>query len=193
MNRNIWEHRWDQDMNSRQFMGGLIFTVHNSASSSEKHTKASAQCNRTLPAGCQPAHHGLSGWRFSSHTTHGHRRRCHWRHHRTLRRKKNTAHVKSWLKSALWSRCDEPYLLSFASRSQAQGIGVFLPSNDAPGPGPKDGGLAALVDDSPQKRILTQKATPPPSPLLSELLKKGNLISASPRLVRASLASDQNV
>uniref|UniRef100_A0A3B5BB83 Bromodomain-containing protein 8 n=1 Tax=Stegastes partitus TaxID=144197 RepID=A0A3B5BB83_9TELE len=65
----------------------------------------------------------------------------------------------------------------------AQGVGVFLPAADPPGPVPKDGGLAALVDDSPQKRLLTQKATPPPSPLLSELLKKGNLISASPRLV----------
>ncbi|XP_075993992.1 bromodomain-containing protein 8 isoform X1 [Genypterus blacodes] len=63
----------------------------------------------------------------------------------------------------------------------AQGVGVFLPVTDAPGPGPKDGGLAALVDDSPQKRLLSQKATPPPSPLLSELLKKS--ISASPRLV----------
>ncbi|XP_060904832.1 bromodomain-containing protein 8 isoform X2 [Labrus mixtus] len=63
------------------------------------------------------------------------------------------------------------------------GVGVFLPVMDAPGPGPKDGGLAALVDDTPQKRLIAQKATPPPSPLLSELLKKGNLISASPRLV----------
>ncbi|XP_024138713.1 bromodomain-containing protein 8 isoform X2 [Oryzias melastigma] len=69
------------------------------------------------------------------------------------------------------------------TRSVAQGIGVFLPAADPPGSGPKDGGLATLVDDSPQKRLLTQKATPPPSPLLSELLKKGNLISASPRLV----------
>ncbi|XP_028272333.1 bromodomain-containing protein 8 isoform X2 [Parambassis ranga] len=68
-------------------------------------------------------------------------------------------------------------------QSVAQGVGVFLPATDPPGPGPKDGGLAALVDDSPQKRLLAQKATPPPSPLLSELLKKGNLISASPRLV----------
>uniref|UniRef100_A0A665WUX5 Bromodomain-containing protein 8 n=1 Tax=Echeneis naucrates TaxID=173247 RepID=A0A665WUX5_ECHNA len=65
----------------------------------------------------------------------------------------------------------------------AQGVGVFLPATDAQGPGPKDGGLVSLVDDSPQKRLLAQKATPPPSPLLSELLKKGNLISASPRLV----------
>ncbi|XP_059202006.1 bromodomain-containing protein 8 isoform X2 [Centropristis striata] len=67
------------------------------------------------------------------------------------------------------------------THSVAQGVGVFLPATDAPGP--KDGGLATLVDDSPQKRLLAQKATPPPSPLLSELLKKSNLISASPRLV----------
>ncbi|KAG8004237.1 Bromodomain-containing protein 8, partial [Nibea albiflora] len=67
------------------------------------------------------------------------------------------------------------------THSVAQGVGVFLPAADATGP--KDGGLGALVDDSPQKRLLAQKATPPPSPLLSELLKKGNLISASPRLV----------
>ncbi|XP_017275285.1 bromodomain-containing protein 8 isoform X2 [Kryptolebias marmoratus] len=70
-----------------------------------------------------------------------------------------------------------------AIHSVAQGVGAFLPAADPPAPGPKDGGLPALVDDSPQKRILTQKTTPPPSPLLSELLKKGNLISASPRLV----------
>lgn len=67
--------------------------------------------------------------------------------------------------------------------SQAQGVGIFLPVTEVSGSGPKDGGLAALVEnDSPQKRHLTQKTTPPPSPLLSELLKKGNLI-ASPRLV----------
>ncbi|XP_068181969.1 bromodomain-containing protein 8 [Antennarius striatus] len=69
------------------------------------------------------------------------------------------------------------------THSIAHGVGVFLPATDAPGQGPKDGGLATLVDDSPQKRLLAQKATPPPSPLLSELLKKGNLISASPRMV----------
>ncbi|KAM4555298.1 bromodomain-containing protein 8 isoform 3-T3 [Odontesthes bonariensis] len=67
------------------------------------------------------------------------------------------------------------------THSVVQGVGVFLPAVDPPGP--KDGGLAALVDDSPQKRLLSQKSTPPPSPLLSELLKKGNLISASPRRV----------
>lgn len=67
---------------------------------------------------------------------------------------------------------------------QAQGVGVFLPTTDTSAPAPpKDVALASLVDDSPQKRLIAQKATPPPSPLLSELLKKGNLISASPRLV----------
>lgn len=68
---------------------------------------------------------------------------------------------------------------------QAQGVGAFLPTTDSSAPAPsKDLTLASLVDDSPQKRLMAQKATPPPSPLLSELLKKGNLISASPRLVR---------
>uniref|UniRef100_A0A4W5QTP7 Bromodomain-containing protein 8 n=1 Tax=Hucho hucho TaxID=62062 RepID=A0A4W5QTP7_9TELE len=66
---------------------------------------------------------------------------------------------------------------------QSQGGAVFLPSSDAPMAGPKEGSLGSLVDDSPQKRLLSQKSTPPPSPLLSELLKKGSLISASPRLV----------
>ncbi|XP_078145347.1 bromodomain-containing protein 8 [Centroberyx gerrardi] len=70
-----------------------------------------------------------------------------------------------------------------STHNVAQGVGVFLPAADPPGAGPKDGGLAALVDDSPQKRLISQKATPPPSPLLSELLKKVNVISASPRLV----------
>lgn len=58
---------------------------------------------------------------------------------------------------------------------------MFLPADAS---GPKEAALAALMEDSPQKRLLAQKATPPPSPLLSELLKKGNLISAGPRLVR---------
>ncbi|KAL0973903.1 hypothetical protein UPYG_G00212600 [Umbra pygmaea] len=67
--------------------------------------------------------------------------------------------------------------------SVAQGVAVFLPLSDVPIVGPKEGGTGSLVDDSPQKRLLSQKSTPPPSPLLSELLKKGSLISASPRLV----------
>ncbi|XP_030620933.1 bromodomain-containing protein 8 [Chanos chanos] len=73
---------------------------------------------------------------------------------------------------------DEP-----CTSPMAQGVAAFVSATEAPGPGPKEGSLGTLVDDSPQKKLLIQKATPPPSPLLSELLKKGSLISASPRLV----------
>ncbi|KAK7137650.1 hypothetical protein R3I94_013335 [Phoxinus phoxinus] len=64
-----------------------------------------------------------------------------------------------------------------------QGVTVFMPVSEVTGSGPKESGLGALVDDSPQKKHLAPKATPPPSPLLSELLKKGSLIAASSRLV----------
>lgn len=43
---------------------------------------------------------------------------------------------------------------------------------------------AAGNDNSPQKKSLCQKATPPPSPLLSELLKKGSILATKSRLVR---------
>ncbi|XP_062845715.1 bromodomain-containing protein 8 isoform X2 [Trichomycterus rosablanca] len=65
----------------------------------------------------------------------------------------------------------------------AQGVGVFIPVPESAGQGHKEGSLGTLTDESPQKKLQTQKATPPPSPLLSELLKKGSLLSASPRLV----------
>ncbi|XP_075887598.1 bromodomain-containing protein 8 isoform X2 [Nelusetta ayraudi] len=38
-------------------------------------------------------------------------------------------------------------------------------------------------NDSPQKKSLCQKATPPPSPLLSELLKKGSILATKSRLI----------
>lgn len=69
------------------------------------------------------------------------------------------------------------------SSAQAQGLPVFMPVSESAGPVHKEGSLGALIDESPQKKLPNQKATPPPSPLLSELLKKGSLLSASPRLV----------
>lgn len=60
---------------------------------------------------------------------------------------------------------------------------MFMPVSESTGPVHKEGSLGALIDESPQKKLPNQKATPPPSPLLSELLKKGSLLSASPRLV----------
>ncbi|XP_066185424.1 bromodomain-containing protein 8 isoform X3 [Sylvia atricapilla] len=52
-----------------------------------------------------------------------------------------------------------------------------------PGSAPLDAPMTPVTDDSPQKKMIGQKATPPPSPLLSELLKKGSLLPTSPRLV----------
>ncbi|XP_061092532.1 bromodomain-containing protein 8 isoform X2 [Conger conger] len=65
------------------------------------------------------------------------------------------------------------------------GPAVFIPLPEPSG-GPPVGpepSLGPLLEDSPQKKLLSQKATPPASPLLSELLKKGSLLAASPRLV----------
>ncbi|XP_066502581.1 bromodomain-containing protein 8 isoform X3 [Hoplias malabaricus] len=61
---------------------------------------------------------------------------------------------------------------------------VFPNVAELPGSGIVDAGLSSLLEDcSGQKKLLGQKATPPPSPLLSELLKKGSLLPTSPRLV----------
>ncbi|XP_061106229.1 bromodomain-containing protein 8 isoform X2 [Conger conger] len=66
----------------------------------------------------------------------------------------------------------------------APGTAVFVPLSEVgSGPIAVETGLGGLLDDSPQKKLLGQKATPPPSPLLSELLKKGSLLPTSPRLV----------
>ncbi|XP_018607866.2 bromodomain-containing protein 8-like isoform X2 [Scleropages formosus] len=70
-----------------------------------------------------------------------------------------------------------------STTATAPGAPVFMPLPETPGPGSSEAGLGSLLDDSPQKKILGQKATPPPSPLLSELLKKGSLLPTSPRLV----------
>ncbi|XP_041078947.1 bromodomain-containing protein 8-like isoform X2 [Polyodon spathula] len=61
---------------------------------------------------------------------------------------------------------------------------VFRPAPETPTPpSTAESNLSSLIEDSPQKKHLGQKATPPPSPLLSELLKKGSLLPTSPRLV----------
>ncbi|XP_013886555.1 bromodomain-containing protein 8 isoform X2 [Austrofundulus limnaeus] len=46
-----------------------------------------------------------------------------------------------------------------------------------------DVGHGAGLDDPTQKKPLSQKATPPPSPLLSELLKKGSILATNARLI----------
>ncbi|GAA6232220.1 bromodomain-containing protein 8-like isoform X1 [Lates japonicus] len=44
-------------------------------------------------------------------------------------------------------------------------------------------GHGSLLDDPTQKKLMGQKATPPPSPLLSELLKKGSILASNSRLI----------
>ncbi|MED6270490.1 hypothetical protein CHARACLAT_010939 [Characodon lateralis] len=51
----------------------------------------------------------------------------------------------------------------------------------------------ALLDDPTQKKLLSQKATPPPSPLLSELLKKGSILASNSRLIGESDGSPGNI
>uniref|UniRef100_A0A8B9K469 Bromodomain-containing protein 8 n=1 Tax=Astyanax mexicanus TaxID=7994 RepID=A0A8B9K469_ASTMX len=73
------------------------------------------------------------------------------------------------------------------SGSASPGSAVFTPVAELAGAGLVEVGLSSLLEDcSNQKKLLGQKTTPPPSPLLSELLKKGSLLSASPRLYFAS-------
>ncbi|XP_010868860.2 bromodomain-containing protein 8 isoform X2 [Esox lucius] len=67
--------------------------------------------------------------------------------------------------------------------TSAPGAVGFMPLTEACGLGGPEAGLGTLLDDSPQKKLLGQKATPPLSPLLSELLKKGSLLPTSPRLI----------
>ncbi|XP_051955519.1 bromodomain-containing protein 8-like isoform X2 [Xyrauchen texanus] len=62
------------------------------------------------------------------------------------------------------------------------GSTVFVPLAELPGPGVVEVSLGSLLDEATQKKLLGQKITPPPSPLLSELLKKGSLLPTSPRL-----------
>lgn len=67
-------------------------------------------------------------------------------------------------------------------------VASFIGIPDTPlGSTSLDAPMTPVTDDSAQKKMLGQKATPPPSPLLSELLKKGSLLPTSPRLVWSSL------
>ncbi|XP_029439170.1 bromodomain-containing protein 8 isoform X2 [Rhinatrema bivittatum] len=61
-----------------------------------------------------------------------------------------------------------------------------IPDTPPPASVSLDAPLTPVMDDSPQKKLMGQKGTPPASPLLSELLKKSSLLSSSPRLVSES-------
>ncbi|XP_061596880.1 bromodomain-containing protein 8-like isoform X2 [Cololabis saira] len=63
------------------------------------------------------------------------------------------------------------------------GTSRLLSFAETSGPGNDDVSHGTLLDDSAQKKLLNQKVTPPPSPLLSELLKKGSILATNSRLV----------
>ncbi|XP_078096968.1 bromodomain-containing protein 8 isoform X2 [Mustelus asterias] len=84
-----------------------------------------------------------------------------------------------------YSAADTPQLVSMNVGSTPTIPVISTP--ETPGPAVSSTNLETpltpVLEDSPQKKLLGQKATPPPSPLLSELLKKGSLLPTSPRLV----------
>lgn len=87
-----------------------------------------------------------------------------------------------------------PDLVGGARRTEL--ILLFLPSlqapaslrsmtfSESPGLGADDlFANGSPLDDPGQKKVLCQRSTPPPSPLLSELLKKGSLLASKSRTV----------
>ncbi|XP_043995802.1 bromodomain-containing protein 8 isoform X2 [Gambusia affinis] len=75
----------------------------------------------------------------------------------------------------------------------SSGTAASVTFSQTPGPANDDINHGAILDDPTQKKLLSQKATPPPSPLLSELLKKGSILASNSRLIGESDGSPSNV
>ncbi|XP_039634081.1 bromodomain-containing protein 8 isoform X5 [Perca fluviatilis] len=73
--------------------------------------------------------------------------------------------------------------LDLGSTKNASGSARLMSIAESSGPGNDDISHGSLLDDPTQKKLLGQKATPPPSPLLSELLKKGSILATNSRLI----------
>ncbi|XP_037605699.1 bromodomain-containing protein 8-like isoform X2 [Sebastes umbrosus] len=73
--------------------------------------------------------------------------------------------------------------LDLTSTKNASGSARLMTIAESSGPDNDDISHGSLLDDPNQKKLLSQKATPPPSPLLSELLKKGNILATNSRLI----------
>ncbi|XP_034407031.1 bromodomain-containing protein 8 [Cyclopterus lumpus] len=73
--------------------------------------------------------------------------------------------------------------LDLALTKSASGSTRLMTIAESSGPGNDDISPGSLLDDPTQKKLLVQKATPPPSPLLSELLKKGSILATNSRLI----------
>ncbi|KAM7397964.1 hypothetical protein PAMA_006032 [Pampus argenteus] len=73
--------------------------------------------------------------------------------------------------------------LDLISTKNTSGSARLMSFAESSGSGNDDISHASLLDDPTQKKLLGQKGTPPPSPLLSELLKKGSLLATNSRLI----------
>ncbi|XP_049897246.1 bromodomain-containing protein 8 isoform X1 [Epinephelus moara] len=73
--------------------------------------------------------------------------------------------------------------LDLASTKNASGSARLMTIAESSGSSNDDISHGSLLDDPTQKKLLSQKATPPPSPLLSELLKKGSILASNSRLI----------
>ncbi|XP_076606192.1 bromodomain-containing protein 8 isoform X2 [Chaetodon auriga] len=83
--------------------------------------------------------------------------------------------------------------LDVVSTKNASGSTRLMTIPESSGPGSDDMSHGSLLDDPTQKKLLGQKATPPPSPLLSELLKKGSILATNSRLIGESDMSTGNM
>ncbi|XP_060941293.1 bromodomain-containing protein 8-like [Limanda limanda] len=87
----------------------------------------------------------------------------------------------------------ESLTLDLGSIKNASGSSRFMTFSESSGLAIEDINQASLLDDLAQKKLLCQKATPPPSPLLSELLKKGNILASNSRLISDGDLSSGNL
>ncbi|XP_042288002.1 bromodomain-containing protein 8 isoform X6 [Thunnus albacares] len=76
--------------------------------------------------------------------------------------------------------------LDHVSTKNASGSARLMSFAESPGSGNDDISHGSLLDDPTQKKLLGQRGTPPPSPLLSELLKKGSILATNSRLIGES-------
>ncbi|KAM9729375.1 bromodomain-containing protein 8 [Menidia menidia] len=83
--------------------------------------------------------------------------------------------------------------LDLASSKNASVSARLMTYAETSGPSTDDIPPGALLDDPTQKKLLGQKATPPPSPLLSELLKKGSILATNARLIGDGDGSTSNL
>ncbi|KAM3600952.1 uncharacterized protein V6R79_005232 [Siganus canaliculatus] len=79
-----------------------------------------------------------------------------------------------------------------ALTKNASGAAKSMTMSESSGPVDDDMSHGALLDDPSLKKFPNQKATPPPSPLLSELLKKGSILATNSRLIGEGDVSSGN-